>query len=309
VQHYSSLREQPFKLLNNISIEQLACTGFYVNICVHDKAAMRTKIYCFSTVACVLLLHSVLPAQELVQVTDEMLTVNSTTSALGHTRNKAEVSLPEKVKGYIYRISIFPKGKTVVDNSLFDLLKQAGGSNISLASSFAQFAIRNNDNNAIDAFIFNNVYDAENFYARKDGSWSYCKSLLNRSSCCFATTECIGRQLFFGFRNNNIMQGLDVKLEIVAMVDTAMKASYHYSYTINNAADRELKYSISTDNIHWQESTLRNGYQQTFTFEQQEIYFRIQTGDLKMAAYKLIPNERYKIIWNVNAGKWDMARY
>ena len=248
-------------------------------------------------------------SQDLVQVTDETLTVNSTTAMSGYTRNKTEVTLPEKTKAYIYRISIFPKGKTSVDNSLFDLLQQMGGAKVSLATSFAQFAIKNNDNSAVDAFIFNNTYDADNFFAKKDGNWNACKSLPNRVSCCFSTKDCIGRQIFFGFRNNNLMQGLDVKLEVVALIDTSLKSDYKYSYTIENAGNRELKYSISLDNVKWEETSLRNGYQQTFTFEKQEIYFRIRTDNFKLSSYKLTPNERYRIVWNTNLSKWDLERF
>lgn len=42
----------------------------------------------------------------------------------GNTRNITQVTLPEKTKSYIYRISISPKGKSSVDNSLFELLEQ-----------------------------------------------------------------------------------------------------------------------------------------------------------------------------------------
>lgn len=248
-------------------------------------------------------------AQTLVQVTDEMLTVNSTTAMSGYTRNKTQVTLPEKAKAYIYRISIFPKGKSSVDNSLFDLLQQMGGAKVSLATSFAQFAIKNNDNSSVDAFIFNNTYDADNFFVKKDGNWNACKSMFNRVSCCFSTKDCIGREIYFGFRNNNVMQGLDVKLEVVALIDSSLKSDYKYSYTIENSSNKELKYSLSTDNANWQEATLRNGYQQTFTFEQSEIYFRIRTDNFKVSSYKLTPNERYRIIWNTNLAKWDLERF
>jgi hypothetical protein len=248
-------------------------------------------------------------AQELVQVTDETITVNSTTAMTGYTRNKTEVTLPEKTKAYIYRISIFPKGKSAVDNSLFELLKQMGTANISIATSFAQLAIKNNDNFSVDAFIFNNTYDADNFYDKKDNNWSSCKSMTNRVSCCFSTKECIGREIYFGFRNNNIMQGLDVKLEIVAIVDSTLKSDYKYSYTIDNGSNKVLKYFISLDNNNWEETSLRSSYQQVYTFEQREIYFKIKTDNFKFSTYKLTPNERYKIFWNEKLQKWDLTRY
>lgn len=251
---------------------------------------------------------SKLLSQELIAVTDETITVNSTTAINGYTRNRTEVILPEKTTGYIYRISIFPKGMTSKNTSLFDLLEDIGSPNISLASSFAKFAINNNDNNSVDAFIFNNIYDADNFYSKNDDNWNACKSMLNRVSCCFATEECIGQTIYFGFRNNNIMQGLDVRIEIVAVVDKTSTYDYKYSYTIDNSSDRELKYNVSIDGANWEETQLRSGYHQTHTIGKKEMFFKIFTDNFKYVTYKLTPNERYKIFLNEN-GIWDLIRY
>ena len=270
---------------------------------------MTKKFTKWTVLTLIIFLCFDLSAQELVQVVDEIITVNSTTSMTGYTRNKTSIMLPPKTKGYIYRISIFPKGNAGVDNSLFDLLQQFGTANISIGSSLAQFAIRNNDGRAVDAFIFNNTYDADNFYSKNDGNWSYCKSMPNRVNCCFSTKECIGQEVYFGFRNNNIMQGLDVKLEIVAIVDDTQNIDYKYSYSINNATNQELSYLISYDNINWEKNTLRNGYKQTFTVEQREIFFKIYSENDQFVHYKLTPNERYKIIWSTEKGKWDITRY
>ncbi|RZJ71450.1 hypothetical protein [Flavobacterium sp.] len=246
-------------------------------------------------------------SQELIQVTDETLTVNSVSAINGHTRNTAEITLPEKTKGYIYRISVTPKGSNALSNSLFDLLQTIGSTNISLTSSFAKYAIKNGDNNSVDAFIFDNVVDANNFLNKRDGHWSLCKSMLNRVSCCFASQECIGRKVYFGFRNNNAMQGLNVRLEIVALVDQSLSANYKYSYPISNTTDKEVRYLISTDNINWEEIQLRNGYKFSHLVSVAELYFKITTLR-KSVAYKITPNERYKIYWNTN-GYLDLTRY
>lgn len=266
------------------------------------------KRKCFISIFVFLIFTSKFFSQELVQVTDETITVNSTSAINGYTRNKTEVIFPEKTIGYIYRISITSKGANPVNNSLFGLLQNIGSTNISLASSFAKFAIQNNDNNAVDAFIFSNVYDADNFYSKKDQNWSACKSMPNRVNCCFATKECLGKQIYFGFRNNNIMQGLNVRIEIVALVDKASSSDYKYSYTINNSSGKELKYSLSLDGINWEETQLRNGYLQTHTIDKNEVYFKIFTDNLKFVTYKLTPNERYKIFLN-SQGLWDLIRY
>lgn len=256
-----------------------------------------------------LLITTKIFSQELIQVTEETITVNSTSAINGYTRNITSVTLPEKTKGYIYRLSIVKKGQQSNSSPLLDLLENMEPANISLAASFSKFAIQNNDNEAVDAFIFNNTYDADNFYAKKDNNWSSCKSMFNRVSCCFASQDCIGHKIFFGFRNNNIMQGLDIKLEVVALVDNTMTNNFKYSYSINNTSNQELKFLISIDNINWTETTLRSGYLKTFTFEQNEIYFKINTNNFKSASYKMIPNERYKILWNQNLSKWDLNRY
>jgi len=282
---------------------EVAC---YCEIYFAKSKEMKTFKLCIISLT---LLVKNIAAQEVVQVTDETITVNSTTSVSGYTRNTTKVTLPEKTIGYIYRLSVFSKGNASVGSSLLSLLQKMGGANISLASSFAQFAINNNDNNSVDAYIFTNTYDADNFYAKKDGNWNACKSMPNRASCCFATSDCMGKELFFGFRNNNIMKGLDVKLEIVAIVDASLKTDYKYSYTINNSTDKELKYSLSLDNVNWQQTSLRSGYQQIYSFEQKEIYFKIYTDNFKFVMYKLTPNERYKIIWNTIAGKWDIVHF
>ncbi len=227
----------------------------------------------------------------------------------GNTRNITQVTLPEKTKSYIYRISISPKGKSSVDNSLFELLEQMGGAQVAIATSFAKFAIKNNDNPSVDAFIFNNTYDADNFYSKNDGNWNPCKSMTNRVSCCFSTKECIGKQIYFGFRNNNMMEGLDVKLEIVALVDSSLKSDYKHSYTILNTTDREQEISISLDNKNWKSLRLREGYQQILSYDENEIFFKISTSLYKVAAYKLAANDRYKIIWNSSLQKWDLTRF
>lgn len=250
-----------------------------------------------------------LSAQELVEVTNDVLTVNSRSAYGGNTRNKADVVLPEKTIGYIYRISVFPKGHASVDDSLFDLLKLAGSTNISLVASFAKYAIRNNDSNSVDAFIFNNVYDADNFFSKNDTNWSACKTMTNRASCCFATTECMGQRIFFGFRNNNLRQGLDVKLEVVALVDKETTTTYKYTYAIKNATSIELEYSLSTDNINWKSTKLRSGYLQNFSLEHKEIYFKIDSTANKSVHYTLTPGERYQISWNIEKECWDLTRY
>jgi len=248
-------------------------------------------------------------AQSLVQVLDETITVNSIYALSGNTRNKAEIRLPEKTKSYIYRISVFKKGEGGINKSLLEILNDFGGAKVSLMTSFANFAVKNNDNLAVDAFIFNNIYDAENFIGRKDGNWSACKSMPNRQNSCFVMSQCLNRDVFFGFRNNNISQGLDVKLEVVALVDSTQKADHLFSFKIVNSSGREIKYLISKDEQNWEQDNLRHSYFKSYSIEQRYMYFKIYTDKQKFVYYKINPEDRYKIIWNTNKAMFDLIRY
>jgi hypothetical protein len=269
---------------------------------------MRINSKVFFLLSCTLWAN-ILLGQELVDVLDETLVVNSSTSITGYTRNKATAEMPNKVTGFIYRISVFPKGEASAGNSLLDLLQEVGAPNIKIGASLVQFAIKNNDGESVDAFIFGSSNDMQNFFNKNDGYWSYCKSMPNRSSSCFSTRECMGRKVYFGFRNNNISQGLEVRLEVVAIVDESAETDTNHSYTIMNTSGRQLKYYVSADNVKWESITLENGYEQTYSYERNEIYFKIYTDTNNFVAYKLEGDERYKIIWNSSKGKWDLVKY
>ncbi len=247
-------------------------------------------------------------ALEYTKVTDELVTVNSTSSLSGYTRNKVEVKFPEKTTGYICRITSCPKGQMQQSEDLFNVLKKIPVSEVAAGASLAQFAIRNNDGSNVDAFIFNNTYDADYFYAKKDGQWSTCKSKPSIVNSCFYSNDCIGRRIFFGFRNNNIMQGLDVHLEVVAIVDKNAETANTFSYSFLNGSNQELSYSLSTNKLSWQNVNLRPGYSNTVTFTEPFIFFRIQTNG-RSVEYKVTPEERHKIVWNTQTNAWDLTRY
>ena len=247
-------------------------------------------------------------AQQYIDVTDETFTVNSATSLTGNTRNISHVSLPEKAIGYIYRISVFSKGNTNVPNALFKVIKTIDPST-ALTTSLMEYAINNNDGKSVDAFIFNNTYDADNFYAKKDNNWNACRSLMNRSNCCFATKECLNHVLYFGFRNNNISKGLDVKLEVVAIVDTTTAAKNKFSYSISNGASVNVKYFLSLDVQNWTENNLRPGYQNPVSIDQPQLFIKVYTTQANFVQYKMIPDNRYKIVYNTQTRKWDVIYY
>jgi len=254
-----------------------------------------------------LLLFTKLNAQQYQSVIDENIVVNSTTAMAGYTRNITEVTLPEHTISYFYRITITAKGASDESTPLLSLLKNSADIAIAGMSRITEFAIKNNDNHAVDAFIFNNVYDANDFYSKKDGNWTACKSMANRSNCCFESSECINNRIFFGFRNNNVAQGLTVRLEVIAKIDDSLASKC--SYTISNSTTTELKYFISVDNITWEESILRSGYHMTYNNSLKELYFKINTSDKAFVNYKIFPNERYKLVLNSEKSIWDLIRY
>lgn len=254
------------------------------------------------------LINISLNSQELIKVFDETLTVNSKSNYGGNSHNLAEVILPKKTTAIIYRISIFDKGTGLFDTELIELLKQVGGAKISLATTFAEFGVKSNDNEAVDIHLFNNIYDATDFHHKKEG-WSACKSQLNRTNCCVKTSEFLTNRIFFGFKNNNYMQGLDVRLEVVAILDTSLKYDYKYTYQITNGANKELNFLISFDGQNWENATLRNGYIMPINTEKNPIFFKINTDETKKSEYRLQPNERFKIIFNEHMLKWDLTKY
>lgn len=246
--------------------------------------------------------------QQLIDVLSEKFTVNSLTALNGNTRNFAEVKLPDNATGFVYRLTVNKKGNGNLGNSLFTLLKQRGGY-IAFGASLADFAIQNGDGNAVDAYIFTNSYDKDNFYAKNDRQWNYCKALPNRTNCCFSTNDCLGKRIYFGFRNNNTMQGLDVLLEVVAVIDsTGTQASASNTYSITNATDREISYEVSQNGLIWEKATIRAGYINNHTSPNQELKFRIFTGRFPIL-YILRPQERFRIIWDATKAKYDLVRF
>lgn len=226
--------------------------------------------------------------QNLIEVLSDNFTVNSVSAFGGNTRNFAEVVLPDNAIGYVYRLTVVRKGAGSLSNSLFTLLKQQG-TNVTLGVSLAQFAIQNADGNAVDAYIFSSPYDKDNFYAKRDGSWNACKQMPNRSNCCFSTRDCLGKRVYFGFRNNNTMQGLDVKLEVVAVVDTTHQQQVSNTFSITNGSTREIEYQISSDGIRWEKVNVRPNYSNNHSSILPELMVRIYTTPTQFVSYKIQP--------------------
>ncbi len=246
--------------------------------------------------------------QQLVPLIDETIVVNSTSSLNGYNRNRTAIQLPERTRSYIYRISVSPKGSPGINTPLLELLQKLGGTTSATMGSLADLAIKNNDNYAVDAYIFNNIYDVDKFY-NKASDWSACKEMPGRANCCFSTDDCISRSVYFGFRNNNITLGLQVRLEVVAVTDPTLKSPYQYAYSISNDTQTEVNFSLSTDGKQWYQKSLKNGYKLSPSLEFPQMYIRMQTGPYKTVSYKINPNERYRFYWNQQKSLWDLTTY
>jgi hypothetical protein len=250
-------------------------------------------------------------AQKLVEVLHETITVNSTSAMSGYTRNTVEVQLPQGTIGYIYRISVFKKGGVSVGNGLLDLLSTVPIAEVKIGANLSKYVVNNANGGAVDYFIFTNQEDKNAFYGKRDDSWNSCKSYPNRVSSCLSSNECINRKIWFGFRNNNISQGLDVYLEVVAIVDEVKSQSSQttYGFKITNETTVVVNFQLSLDGINWQEFSLKPSYFNNYNFQQPEIFFRISTQGAGTAQYKIGYNDRYKIQYNPNKRMFDLFNY
>jgi hypothetical protein len=237
-------------------------------------------------------------AQELVNILQEKVTVNSTTSLNGWSRNTVEAKLPAGTIGYVYRLSVFKKDGVNVSTGLFDLLKMIPVKKIQIGANLSQFVINNSDGGAIDYFIFTTDKDKNAFYNKQDGNWYSCKSFPNRVSTCTYSDECINKTIWFGFRNNNLMQGLDVYIELAAIVDQLNSTNSMYGFQIINKTNVQVNFQLSINGINWFDYSLQSGYLNNYNFYKPDIFFRILTQGTGTAQYKINFSNRYKIEYN-----------
>lgn len=248
-------------------------------------------------------------SQKLVNVVGETITVNSVSSLSGWSRNKIEVPLPENTTGYIYRITSFPKNNVNITDGLFSVLKSIPLAEIKIGASLAEYAINNSNGSAIDYFIFTNIEDLNAFYKKDNANWSSCKSFPNVINVCRTSNECLNRTIYFGFRNNNITEGLDVHIEVVAIQDENKSSFSNYGFKILNEATVTANFELSLDGSTWESYSLKPNYVEEFTFTKPAAVFKITTTGKGTVEYKINSNERYKIAWNVNKGIWDLYTY
>jgi len=254
------------------------------------------------------------------QIDRELLVVN-TYASKGMSRNIANVVLPENTKGYIYRITLNPKGGKRTPTTLFDMVSKVSTKEIAFGVELAKYAVDVSDDVALDAFIFSSKTNATNFLAKKEGYWTACKEMYNRKSVCFSTTECLNRNIYFGFKNNNLMQGIEVLLEVVAIIDPAKKPTIETgsnsistqkitlgslgqritvgtTYNIYNSTKLfDFNVLISTDGIIYKNYLVKALENRSLVFGSKKIYFKM---DKDSSPLLLEPRTNYKIMWDDN---------
>jgi hypothetical protein len=174
-------------------------------------------------------------AQQYVGVMDQLFTVHSAGNVFvnsnSSSRNVIEVSLPAGATGYVYRVSAAKRDAGGGDR-LSKQLKGIAPRQLVMEAALAQFAIEQVDAAAVDVFAFNNTNDVNYFMHKQDNSWRCCWYNMGVINTCFATAKCLGPTVYLGFRNNNLATPVNVHLEVVAIVDTAIQAAVASGYTI-----------------------------------------------------------------------------
>lgn len=247
-------------------------------------------------------------AQEYVSVLDQSFVVHSSGNMFlnsnSSTRNVIPVPLPAKTLGYIYRVSS-AKGNTGQGDKLMSLLKTVAPKQVVMEAALVQFALNYSDGGAVDLFAFSDVADANYFLRKQDNSWRVCWSSMGVINTCFATSQCLGNGVYFGFRNNNLATPVNVHLEVVAIVDTSSQAISATGYTITNGTNQGVSYLISADKLNWQRYSMMTGDVQSLTLNQTQLYIRVVNGFFNFVTYPIQPGRRYRIVYNT-AGKLDV---
>jgi hypothetical protein len=262
----------------------------------------------FLTSLAFLCLSFYVKGQILQNISTETITVNSKSSLTGYTRNIANVTLPSNATAYIYRITVFNKGNTNISNSLFNTLKNIPITEIRIGAFLTEYAINQNDGNSVDFFVFTNGTDANSFYSKGENI-NYCKSHPNRSSVCVSTNDCINQKVYFGFRNNNIQQGVEVILEVVALVSETQQNALEYTHTIKNGLQGTVFFQISEDSYNWQNVSLQQAYTGTYRFKQPYCFVKISTQGKSPVVRRIESNQRYILNWNQQYGIADIFSY
>src|SRR5690348_8048023 len=91
-------------------------------------------------------------AQQLQQITDTTINLNSEPSS--QNVGFIKINLPEKTKGYAYRLSVFPKGSDFTISPLLSVLQSMGAINFPIPMPLNDMAIKSPNKDTTDFFIF-----------------------------------------------------------------------------------------------------------------------------------------------------------
>lgn len=248
-------------------------------------------------------------SHHLEDVFSQVLTVNSRTAIKGNTRSVVRLSLPPNTYAYVYRLTITKKGDMGMSTALFKLLKGMEDKRIAIPAALAELAIKNSENEAVDAYIFASSYDCENFANKKDESWIACNEMSQVANSCRYVDFALGPMVYFGFRNNNYLQGLDIKLEVVALVDDAMKFQ-KYTFGILNKSGQDMNFYMSYDDKEWEfMPQIRDDHENWYTRPQNYLYVKIYTTRSKFKKFLLFANNRNKLLWDDTLRAWVIVTY
>lgn len=251
-----------------------------------------------------------LNAQRLQKLFRETITINSRSSTNGHTRNISKLELPTGTSGFVYRISVFKRKDAADVSELMDIVSEIPITELKVGAKLSKYAIKNTNSLSIDYFIFTTEQDALDFYDKKDNNWSSCTSFLNRAGTCSSTSACLNKNVWFGFRNNNISQGLDIVFEAIAIVDEAKEKSNQSTYVFNitNTTNSEVFFQLSNVGKNWNNFSLTSNSGKGYSYKKNEIIFRMLNQNNKELNYKIYSDERYKIVFNQN-NELDLQKY
>jgi hypothetical protein len=239
----------------------------------------------------------------------QTLVINSQTAVGKKSRNFADFTLPDNSIGYVYRITVFPKGDKKVPNDLFDLVSKVSSKEIAFGAELTKYMIDVNADEAIDTYIFSDRNSFSNFYSGGT-NWVACKTMPNRRGICVASNECLSKKLFFGFENKNWTHGVEVLLEVVAVIDTdlmplnrplkpfdptrkiVLSGLYNYSI-LNTSLLNNFDAQVSTDGINYKIYHINAGETVSRFFTANPIYLKLYNYSRPL---RLTPNKKYKIV-------------
>jgi hypothetical protein len=261
------------------------------------------------TIALLLVLGAInVQSQRLVDVMLHTIPIFGKLSVDGYARNTQEVVLPRGTISYIVRVTPYKIYSPNLPNKLLEEAKKMPLGELKSGSELSKLVAANALNDAqFDFFIFSKNKDAENFYQKEDKDWTSCKAFVGAKNTCFSTDECITPKIWLGFRNNSGTKGLDVMVEIIALVDEdqGLISQSLNEYKITNGTTATISFSLSTDGKSFTNYTLDGGTFNNFNFNEAELFIKIKDG----GQYKINPTMKYKIQYNSMKKALDLAAY